>query len=85
MISHIPYLFTQERSELHFCLTDSSGLSLFGVSLQTLCPLAPPSSANSNHTKRRPMALCILSGRPLYSGFSRLVQSLMPLAQQVRL
>eukprot|EP00966_Prymnesium_polylepis_P223492 5171166-Prymnesium_polylepis.1 len=29
------------------------------------------------------MALVVLSGRPLYSGLSRLVRSLVPLAQQV--
>ena len=73
----------QEPSDLSFCLTDSNGESLYGVSLQMLCPFGSSGGSTATSIKHRPMALCVLSSRPLYQGLLRLLRSILPLAQKV--
>jgi hypothetical protein len=73
-----PVLKLHEPSELPFCLTDSSGNELYGASLQILL------AHGSSNAKHRPVALVMLSGRPLYAGMSKLLHLLLPLVQQVR-
>ena len=68
-----PVLKLHEPSELSFCLTDSSGAEQYGVSVQVLC------AHGSSQAKHRPVALIMLSGRPLYAGMSRLLHLLLPL------
>ena len=50
-----PVLKLHEPSELSFCLTDSSGAELYGVSVQVLCP------HGTSGSKHRPVALVMLS------------------------
>ena len=73
-----PVLKLQEPSELSFCLTDSTGAEQYGVSVQVLCP------HGSSSTKHRPVALCMLSGRPIYAAMSKLLHLLLPLVRQAR-
>ena len=73
-----PVLKLHEPSELSFCLTDSSGTEQYGVSLQVLC------AHGSSQAKHRPIALCMLSGRPLYTAMSRLLHLLLPLVLEAQ-
>ena len=81
-----PVMKLHEPSELSFCLTESSGEELFGLSLQQLVPhplATDAEDANGRVAQRhRPSALCVFSSRPILSGLSRLLRSLLPLAQQ---
>ena len=79
-----PVLKLHEPSELSFCLTDSSGNELYGVSVQLLCQHTSATPSKSGNPKHRPVAVCMLSGRPLYAGLSRLLYHLLPLVQQMQ-
>ena len=74
-----PVLKLHEPSELSFCLTDSTGAELYGVSVQVLSP----HGSSPDRRKHRPVALFMLSGRPIYAAMSRLLHLLLPLIQQV--
>lgn len=94
-----PVLKLHEPSELSFCLTDSSGHEMYGVSLQLLCrqdlsprPTEPSSAAAAGEAaaagsapppeprvRHRPIALVLLSSRPLLGGFASTLRSLAPL------
>jgi hypothetical protein len=90
-----PVLKLHEPSELSFCLTDSSGHEMYGVSLQLLCRQEPPprppeptgaagDAASSApppepRVRHRPVALVLLSSRPLLGGFASTLRSLAPL------
>ena len=80
-----PVLKMHEPSELSFTLTDSSGAELYGVSLQVLCAHASSSKQQPSAPKHRPVALCLLSGRPLFGAMSRLLNLLLPLIGPSRL
>ena len=74
-----PLMRLQEPSELSFCLTDSTGRELHGVSLQVLCPLGTTSAMGGEEAprpKHRPVAMCLLSSRPVLDGLSRVLRSL---------
>jgi hypothetical protein len=74
-----PLMRLQEPSELSFCLTDSTGRELHGVSLQVLCPLGTAGASGGEDAprpKHRPVAMCLLSGRPVLDGLSRVLRSL---------
>ena len=73
-----PVLKLHEPSELSFCLTDSSGSELYGVSVQMLC------AHGTSQAKHRPIALVMLAGRPLYAGMARLLHKLLPLVLQAQ-
>ena len=45
-----PLMRLQDPSELSFCLTDSTGRELHGVSLQVLCPLGGPPTASADES-----------------------------------
>ena len=67
--------------ELSFCLTDSSGAELHGVSLQCLHALNPTRAAGRRGMRRRgranwPVALCMLGGRPLLEGMRHVLRAL---------
>ena len=74
-----PVLKLHEPSELTFTLTDSTGAELHGVSIQVLCPHL--SSSKGGAPKHRPVAMCMLSGRPIFAALSRLLRLLLPLVQ----
>ena len=50
-----PLMKLHEPSELAFCLTDSSGCELYGVSLQLLCPqgVHPATACTRTRVQRR--------------------------------
>ena len=78
-----PVLKLQEPSELSFTLTDSHGSEIYGVSVQMLCEYKPSGSKASATPRHRPVALCLLSGRPIFGSLSRLLYHMLPLVQQV--
>ena len=77
-----PVLKLHEPSELTFTLTDSKGNELHGVSLQVLVP--HPSSTKGSGPKHRPVAICMISGRPIFKVLSQLLRSLLPLVQHAK-
>ena len=74
-----PILKLHDASEVMFTLTDSHGVEIYGVSVQVLCQY----STKNGGPKHRPVALVMLSGRPLFSALSRLLHLLLPFVQQV--
>ena len=74
-----PVLKLHEPSELAFTLTDSKGDELHGVSVQVLVP--HQSSTKGSAPKHRPVALCMLAGRPIFDVLSKLLHRLLPLVQ----
>ena len=75
-----PLLKLHGVSELSFCLTDSSGAELHGVSLQCLHALNPTAAqggeAPAPRPRHRPVALCMLGGRPLLEGMRHVLRAL---------
>jgi len=93
-----PLLKLHEPSELSFCLTDSSGHEMYGVSLQLLCRHEAASAPAPETLRRasageappaetrvrhRPIALVMLSSRPFVGGFASTLRSLAPLVQRI--
>jgi hypothetical protein len=74
-----PVLKLHEPSELSFCLTDSTGTEQYGVSVQILSP----HGSSPDKRKHRPLALFMLSGRPIYAAMSRVLHQLLPIVQTV--
>ena len=86
-----PVMKLRQPSELTFCLTDSNGGQLYCLSIQYLCPqdeseLQRRKSNGSEEDRRlrhRPVALCILSPRPIISCLEKMLRSLVPNVMQV--
>ena len=74
-----PLLKLHGVSELSFCLTDSSGAELHGVSLQWPARAQPDGGAGrrgAGAAAARPVALCMLGGRPLLEGMRHVLRAL---------
>ena len=71
-----PVMKLREATELSFCLTDSAGAKLYGVSLQLL---VPQQGHSEQRGRRRPVAICVLSSMPMLEASARVLRALEPL------